>query len=190
MSMKNFKNNKQYSGNHRRGRKQVYKTFLVDVECEWGSLSPFNGRMTEFGVAELDSGETYHGILYNAVQDPDNDVKFTIAEGDQGYDVHEVMHDFKNWIDSFQADRCIFVSDNPAYDYMWIIEAFDRAGVDNPFGHSARRIGDFAAGLERNWKLQSKWKKLRKTQHDHNPVNDALGNREALLELIKISQRR
>lgn len=29
-----------------------------------------------------------------------------------------------------------------------------------------------------------KWKSLRKTKHDHNPVNDALGNAEALLELV------
>jgi hypothetical protein len=29
----------------------------------------------------------------------------------------------------------------------------------------------------------AKWKHLRKTAHDHNPVNDALGNAEALLEM-------
>lgn len=178
-------NNTKYSGNSPRGKKNNVKTFLVDVECEWGSKSPYSGRMTEFGAVELESGRTYHGILFDAVKDPENDVKFTIKEGDTGHNIKQVMSDFKLWIDTFKADRCIFVSDNPAYDYMWIIEAFDRAGIENPFGHSARRIGDFAAGLENNWYKQSSWKKHRKTKHDHNPVNDALGNREALLKLLK-----
>ena len=35
------------------------------------------------------------------------------------------------------------MSDNPAYDWQWIAGMFDRAAMDNPFGHSGRRIGDF-----------------------------------------------
>ena len=32
----------------------------------------------------------------------------------------------------------------------------------------------------------AKWKYLRKTNHDHNPVNDAKGNAEALLEMRRM----
>ena len=32
----------------------------------------------------------------------------------------------------------------------------------------------------------SKWKKHRKTKHNHNPLNDAIGNAEALLYLKSI----
>jgi hypothetical protein len=31
--------------------------------------------------------------------------------------------------------------------------------------------------------MRSSWKHLRKTIHDHNPVNDAIGNAEALLQM-------
>jgi hypothetical protein len=38
-------------------------------------------------------------------------------------------------------------------------------------------VGDFRAA--------SKWKKLRITKHDHNPVNDAMGNVEAFERILK-----
>jgi hypothetical protein len=31
--------------------------------------------------------------------------------------------------------RAVLVSDNPAYDFMWLAGMFDRAGLENPFGH-------------------------------------------------------
>jgi hypothetical protein len=46
---------------------------------------------------------------------------------------------------------------------------FDRAGLDNPFGHSGRRISDFWAGLNRDWSDAQSWKRLRRTPYDHNP---------------------
>jgi len=63
-----------------------------------------------------------------------------------------------------RADRVrgcpVFISDNPAYDWQWIAGMFDRAGMDNPFGHSGRSIGDFWAGLNRNWSDTQGWKRL------------------------------
>jgi len=53
------------------------------------------------------------------------------------------MADFANWLDSVNKSRLTFVSDNPAYDFQWINAAFDASGMENPFGHSARRISDF-----------------------------------------------
>lgn len=80
-----------------------------------------------------------------------------------------------------------FISDNPAFDWMWVADLFDRADVPNPFGFSARRIGDLAAGLAGNWRNTNGWKKYRRTVHDHNPVNDALGNAEAFEEILRRS---
>ncbi len=54
----------------------------------------------------------------------------------------------------------------------------------NPFGHSARRIGDFYAGLVGDFTDASSWKKLRVTVHDHNPVHDAMGNLEAFERIL------
>jgi hypothetical protein len=56
----------------------------------------------------------------------------------------------------------------------------------NPFGFSARRIGDLYAGMEKDFFGGSRWKKFRKTAHTHHPVDDALGNAEALLEIREL----
>ena len=56
---------------------------------------------------------------------------------------------------------------------------FDRADMDNPFGHSGRRISDFYAGLTGKLTNTQAWKRLRITPHTHNPVDDAMGNVEA-----------
>ena len=65
---------------------------------------------------------------------------------------------------------------------------FDRAGMDNPFGYSGRRISDFWAGLNRDWSETQGWKCYRKTVHDHNPVHDAMGNVEAFDEIMRIAK--
>jgi hypothetical protein len=54
----------------------------------------------------------------------------------------------------------------------------------NPFGHSGRRIADFYAGLVGDFRSTQKWKRLRRTKHDHHPVHDALGNAEALIRIF------
>ena len=83
-----------------------------------------------------------------------------------------------------KGEKPIFVSDNPAFDWQWINDGFWRTLGRNPFGHSARRIGDFYAGLVGDFTNSSSWKKLRSTPHDHNPVNDAMGNLEAFERLL------
>ena len=55
---------------------------------------------------------------------------------------------------------------------------------ENPFGHSGRRIADFYAGLVGDFRSTQKWKRLRRTKHDHHPVHDALGNAEALIRIL------
>ena len=71
---------------------------------------------------------------------------------------------------------------------LWLAGMFDRAGMDNPFGHSGRRISDFWAGLNRDWGDTQSWKRFRKTAHDHNPVNDAMGNVEAFEEILRVAE--
>ncbi len=85
-------------------------------------------------------------------------------------------------------ERPVFISDNVAYDWQWIAGMFDKAGLPNPFGHSGRRISDFWAGLNNNFGETQSWKRFRKTKHDHNPVNDAMGNVEAFQEIKRIAK--
>jgi len=87
-----------------------------------------------------------------------------------------VMKNFQNWISENSKGKPIFASDNPAFDWQWMNYYFHKFLGSNPFGYSGRRIGDLYCGLVKN--AHSPWKHLRKTKHDHNPVNDAVANAE------------
>lgn len=95
----------------------------------------------------------------------------------------ETMDQFKDWLNSLN-DKPVFISDNLAYDWQFINYYFHLFCGKNPFGFSGRRIGDLYAGLYKD--LRVSWKNFRKTKHDHNPVNDAKGNAEALLKLKEL----
>lgn len=96
-------------------------------------------------------------------------------------DPKEVMESFANWIKLHSKGKPIFISDNPAYDWQFINYYFHYYLGKNPFGYSARRIGDLYCGMVKD--AYAPWKKLRRTVHDHNPVNDAKGNAEVLLQM-------
>jgi len=158
---------------------------FVDVEAR--GVSPVNGTMTEFGAVTT-SYATFHGRLYESTPDPD--IPAIPVVGKRIATDLEVATRFKAWLDDVRrGQRIVFVGDNPFYDGMWIAGMFDRAGMDNPFGHSGRRIADFWAGLQNDWTQTQKWKKFRVTPHDHNPVNDAMGNVQAFWKLMEIAEQ-
>ena len=96
---------------------------------------------------------------------------------------NEVMLRFEKWINVNSKGQPVFISDNLAFDWQWINFYFHYFIGSNPFGFSGRRIGDLYSGLQKDYFAASKWKKFRKTGHTHNPVDDALGNAEALLTI-------
>lgn len=177
------------------------RLFIVDVEAT--GPTPLGGVMTEFGVVDFDSFDWFHGGLWDFEPHPDipalpvvtDDVpspSFKTSSIDRVNlpTTAEVLVSLVDWVaDVADGDRPVFVSDNPGFDFMWMACAFDEAGIENPFGYSSRRIGDFAAGLERDWKRSSAWKRLRQTKHTHNPVDDAIGNAQALRALIRRSEQ-
>lgn len=160
---------------------------FVDVEAL--GTSPVNGTMTEFGAVHGTSKETFHGVLFNGTPDPDNPAVPVV--GDRVATDEEVARAFLVWLQKVcKNDRPVFVSDNVAYDWMWIAGMFDRSGLGgNPFGHSGRRIGDFWAGLNNNFGETQSWKRFRQTKHDHNPVNDAMGNVEAFEKIKEVAKK-
>ena len=151
---------------------------LVFVDCEARGRSPVRGTLTEFGAVHYESGKAFHGRLHATTPDPD--VPAVPVVGERLASDVEVAGAFAAWLAGVCGrGRPTMVSDNPAYDFMWIAALFDAAGRDNPFGHSARRIADYYAGLTGRFSNTQAWKRLRVTVHDHNPVNDARGNVEA-----------
>jgi hypothetical protein len=95
-----------------------------------------------------------------------------------------VMQNFYTWLTENSQGKPVFISDNNAFDWQWINYYFHYYLGKNPFGFSSRRIGDLYCGMKMDTGLNAEWKRsLRKTTHDHNPVNDAKGNAEALLSM-------
>src|SRR5512143_3700252 len=76
----------------------------------------------------------------------------------------------------------VFFSDNLAFDWQFVNWYFHTYLSRNPFGWSGRRIGDLYCGMVKD--AHATWKHLRRTEHDHHPVNDARGNAEVLLQLV------
>ena len=157
---------------------------LVFVDVEARGISPVNGVMTEFGAVTM-KRQSFHGILEEAVPDPGNPA-IPMLTGKRIATPLQVAGKLGIWLMSVVEGRPVFVSDNPAFDFMWIAGMFDAAELPNPFGHSGRRISDFWAGLQGNWSDSQSWKQWRITPHDHNPVHDALGNVEAFEHILEL----
>lgn len=155
---------------------------LVVVDCEATGPCPGIGELTEFGAVAVASGRSFHGVLAEARPDPAQPVYSEIVGA--RFDPAPVFQAFAVWLEQEVNKPPVFVSDNPAYDFPWISHGFLTTVGQNPFGYSARRIGDFYAGLMGDFDAPQTWKRLRQTPHDHDPVHDAQGNAEALLRLL------
>lgn len=183
--------------------------FIVDVEAT--DKTPATGVMTEFGVVHVVTGAAFYAHLYNFHPHPDTPALPVVETDDNGNPVVNPYWDaidsdgfsvrkrhprldrcateLNGWVHGFGMDRPALVSDNNGFDAMWLNCFTDEQIGKTVFGHSSRRIGDFYAGVQGKWGDQSSWKKLRRTAHTHNPVDDARGNAEALRVILGIDAR-
>ena len=161
---------------------------VVDVESD-GPIPP-DYSMICFGAVIVDEflNKTFYGQTKPIT---DNYQPETLKISGFSRDQHKVFDDpklvmdkFYIWIKENSIGKPIFISDNPCYDWQWINYYFHHYIGENPFGYSGRRIADLYCGIKKD--MRSSWKHLRKTTHDHNPVNDAKSNAEALLEMKKM----
>jgi hypothetical protein len=162
---------------------------LISVDVEADGPFPPDFSMVSFGAVWVyDTSKTFYGKVQpiSTRWDPDAlKISGITREEHFTFDFpHIVMPEFAEWIDSLKLERPTLISDNPAFDWQWINYYFHSYYKSNPFGFSARRIGDFYAGATLSLNNTGSWKKMRKTKHTHNPVDDAKGNAEALLEIM------
>ena len=92
-----------------------------------------------------------------------------------------VMTRFERWITENANGRPIMISDNAGYDWQFINWYFHHFLRRNPFGHSAADLGSLYKGIAKD--MFTSFKRLVRTSHTHNPVDDAMGNAEALLSM-------
>jgi len=161
---------------------------IVDVESD-GPI-PHKYSMICFGAVVLQPslGKTFYGrtkpVSKEWIAEALAVSGISRQEHESFDDPETVMEAFAQWLSQNSKGRPIFISDNPAFDWQWINWYFHTYSGKNPFGFSARRIGDLYCGMKMDAGLNAEWKRLfRKTKHDHNPVNDAKGNAEALLAM-------
>lgn len=167
---------------------------VVDVESD-GPILGVNS-MVCFGavIVEPTLSKTFYGQVkpISKIFDPEalEISGFTRKEHEKFDDPFEVMPKFAKWIRDNSNGKPILISDNNGYDASWInyyfhvYNASEGSKKANPFGWSSRRIGDLYCGMMKDSRAQ--WKHLRETIHDHNPVNDAKGNAEAILKMQKM----
>jgi DNA polymerase III epsilon subunit-like protein len=160
--------------------------YVVDVEAD----GPIPGKysMVSLGavLVEPGLGRTFYGrtrpisdqFLPEALAVSGASREEHLRYDDPG----EVMAAFERWIGETSRGKPVFFSDNLAFDWQFVNWYFHTYLGRNPFGWSGRRIGDLYCGMVKD--AYAQWKHLRKTPHDHHPVNDAKANAEVLLAMI------
>ncbi|MEL8055419.1 MAG: exonuclease [Pseudomonadota bacterium] len=159
--------------------------FVLDVEADGPCPAMFN--LISFGLVNVDDPtKTFLGKVAPIIPDPGieaaravSDISF--EEQDTFQSSEDVFPKAVKWLTNIAGSkRPTIWSDNPAFDWQFWNYYCHRFLGENPAGFSARRIGDMDAGRRGKPLNTSAWKKYRKTAHTHNPVDDALGNVEAL----------
>ena len=160
---------------------------MVDIESD-GPI-PGDYSMIEIGAVIVD--DRLSTTFYSQIK-PISDNYKTEALSVSGYsredtlsfrNPEEVMMNFKSWILQNSTGKPLFVSDNNGFDWMFVCWYFHHFIGENPFGYSSTNLGSLYKGIVRN--TFENFKHLRETEHTHNPLDDAIGNAEALLRIIK-----
>ena len=166
---------------------------MVDVESD-GPI-PGDYSMICFGavIVEPQLNRSFYGqlkpISESFIADALAISGFTRDECLAFNDPKSVMEAFREWITANSKGRTMFISDNNGFDWQFINWYFHHFIGENPFGFSSTNLGSLYKGLQKDTFVT--FKHLRKTKHTHNPVDDARGNAEALLQMkdmgLKIS---
>ena len=166
---------------------------MVDIESD-GPI-PGDYSMICFGavIVEPELTRTFYGklkpISESFIPDALAVSGFTREECMAFDDPKVVMENFRDWLKTNCKGRFLFISDNNGFDWQFINWYFHHFVGNNPFGFSSTNLGSLYKGLQND--TFGNFKHLRKTKHTHNPVDDAIGNAEALLQMkemgLKIS---
>jgi DNA polymerase III alpha subunit (gram-positive type) len=158
---------------------------MVDIESD-GPI-PGDYSMVCFGAVIVETGlsRTFYGKLKPIsgkwIPDALEVSGFTRDEVLRFDDPSAEMTRFDDWLKENTKDRPIFVSDNNGFDWQFINWYFHHFLGKNPFGFSSINLGSLYKGMVKD--TSPNFKHLRKIRHSHNPVDDAIGNAEALLHM-------
>ena len=160
---------------------------MVDVEAD-GPI-PGDYSMISFGavVVEPNLNRTFYGKLK-----PISERWIPEALAVSGFSRQEtmgfedpktVMERFGAWLNENSVGRPMFIADNNGFDWQFVNWYFHHFTGKNPFGHSSSNLGSLYKGLVRD--TSKNFKHLRTTAHTHHPVDDAKGNAESFLCMMR-----
>jgi len=161
----------------------------ISIDIEADGLIPSKYSMISLGAVVVEEGLTksFYAKL-KPISDHYQPQALAISgfsrEETLGFDdPKEVMLRFKEWIEANSQSKPYFISDNNGFDWQFINWYFIYFLGENPFGYSSTNLRSLYQGLNRDMHVH--FKHLRKTAHTHNALDDAIGNAQALLEIVK-----
>ncbi len=165
--------------------------FMVDVEAD-GPI-PGDYSMIEIGAVLVNVASGDLSRRFSANLRPVTDRFLPAALAVTGYTREQtlgfdepgpVVARFAAWVDANNTGKPpVFVSDNNGFDWMFVCWYLHHYLGRNPFGFSSVNLGSVYKGIERN--MYASFKHLRRTPHSHKSVEDALGNAEAFLTIVR-----
>lgn len=156
---------------------------MVDIEADGPIPGDYSMICLGAVVVEPGLGRTFHGKLR-----PISDRFIPEALAMSGFTREQVlefdppetvMTQFADWLREVSPDPLLFISDNNGFDWQFVNWYFHHFTGGNPFGFSSTNLGSLYKGLVKD--TFQTFKHLRRTRHTHHPVDDAIGNAEALL---------
>jgi DNA polymerase III epsilon subunit-like protein len=169
--------------------KKMTRYIMVDVETD-GPI-PGDYSMIALGAVVVEDGlartfKAYLRPISNEYQEEALAVggftRIECLKDERFMDPYDAMDAFRIWINSLGIKSPIFIADNNGFDWMFVCWYFHHFLGKNPFGFSSQNLNSLYKGLTRD--AFASFKHLRKTKHTHDPVDDAMGNAEALLHMI------
>jgi hypothetical protein len=163
---------------------------MVDVEAD--GPAPGLYSMASFGAVVVLDGlkDTFYSEILRPLEGAqwiDEAIAVSNITREQmlaGADPAQRMADFATWLKGVCQGKPMFVSDNNGYDWQFMNWYLWKFTGGNPFGHSSTNLGSLFKGMEKS--MFRNFKHLRKTAHTHNPVDDVIGNAEALLYMKNV----
>lgn len=160
--------------------------FMVDVETD-GPI-PGDYSMLSFAVASVaNPREFFYTDIIKPISENFDPEALKVNKIDRqdalvnGGDPLATMETLEAWLRRYDG-KPMFISDNNGFDYMFMAWYFHHFLKRNPFGHSSTNMGSLYKGFVKNMRVN--FKHLRRTKHTHNPVDDCVGNVEALRHMI------
>lgn len=164
---------------------------MVDVEAD----GPVPGlySMIEIGaiVVEPSLSRTFYGklapISENSLPGALAVTGYTRNDIDEFPDPKKTIMAFDVWLSQLSSNgknRLVFWSDNNGFDWQFVNYYLWCFANRNLFGHSSNNLRNVYNGLQKS--MFASFRGLRKTPHTHNPLDDARGNAEAMLQIMEL----